>query len=148
MPRKGTGSKVGRGGPRSGAPGQAYGNRSDLNGGTQAPQAAPGQVYGQRQDQLNAQQAVPLPEQAPPGAGPPQPAPQPGGLTPPTAGSARPDQPITAGIDSGPGPDSSILASAPRNRGSRALDRIATESQDPFLLAMANRARQSRTGRR
>lgn len=148
MPRRGTGSKVGRGGPRTGTPGQSYSNRTDLNG-TQAPQAAPGQTYGERGQQEAAQQVVPLPERGQPGAGgPPTPAPAPGQLTPPGAPSARRGQPITSGIDSGPGPDSSVLASAPRNRGSRALDRIAAESQDPFLMAMANRARQSRTGRR
>lgn len=141
MPRKGTGSKVG--GPRTGTPGTAYRNRSDLNG-TQPVRTAPGQPYGSRVQQERAMEAVPLPRQGaadPAGGGPPTPAPQPGGLTPLTAPTQRPHEPITAGVDVGPGPGSQVLASSPRNVGRSVLTELATETNDPFLTALAQRAR-------
>lgn len=49
------------------------------------------------------------------------------------------DEPITAGIDSGPGPGSSALASNSRRSGGRNLIRIAEETGDPFLLQLAER---------
>jgi len=55
--------------------------------------------------------------------------------------SMRPDEPITSGIDSGPGAGSGSLASNPRRTGGRNLIRIAEETGDPFLLELAERAR-------
>lgn len=112
--------RSGRGGRRQGQPGKAYPNRSDL---TQAPTAAPGQTYGVAAEQLRAQQQVPLPKQVPPSApapagsapaGPPPPAGAapsilPGGLGPLTAPSDRPNEPLTAGLASGPGPGPEAL---------------------------------------
>lgn len=110
MPRKG------RGGKRTGTPGTAYSNRSDL---TQAATAAPGQEYGQAAAQLRAQQSLPLPKQGMPAASaaaPPAPAspatpggPPPGSLGPLDAPTARPNEPITTGLSSGPGPGPEAL---------------------------------------
>lgn len=98
--------RVNNGGARQGQPNRTYSNRSDLR--TQAVQAGPSAGYGQRAAQERAQQAVPLPQQPGP--------PPPGQVTPemlagistsatPTFGqpSARPDEPITAGMSFGPG---------------------------------------------
>jgi hypothetical protein len=81
-----------RGGRRTGAPGQSYTNRTDLN---QPVRTVPGQTYGQAGQQAAAQQAIPLPQSA----GPPPPGP---GLL--AAPSNRPGEPVTAGLPIGPGP--------------------------------------------
>jgi hypothetical protein len=111
--------RSGRGGKRQGTNGQAYKNRSDL---TQAPTAAPGQVYGASAQQLAAQKTAPLPKQAPPaapapaGSAPAGPTPagaapsvQPGGLGAITAPTDKPNEPLTAGLASGPGPGPEAL---------------------------------------
>lgn len=107
MPRKG------RGGERTGTPGAAYGNRTDLNQNHQPIAVKTGQTYGEAQRQERSQKALPLPA-APPGpsaTGPSTPgAPGPDlaallgslpGLTDPTN---RPGEPLTAGLPFGPGP--------------------------------------------
>lgn len=78
-----------RGGRRSGKQGAAYPNRTDL---AQAPRAAKGQEYGAAKASLDAQRAVPLPQQAPPPT------------VPIGAESQNPTEPITAGLPLGPGP--------------------------------------------
>lgn len=83
------------GGVREPTPGTTYTNRSDL-----AVKAAPGQTYGEAGAQVAAQQAVPL--QGPSG-------PAPGSLTPLTAPTQRPGEPITAGLSTGPGPGPEAL---------------------------------------
>lgn len=107
-----------RGGPRRGRQSQSYSNRKDLN---QPVRTAPGQVYGAAGQQAQAQQAIPLPAQSPPPgpSGPPAaggaPAPSPsgaalgGGVSPGDLGalhapSQRPNEPLTAGLPTGPGP--------------------------------------------
>lgn len=101
-----------RGGRRSGRPGKAYANRTDLNGPLPV-QAASGQPYGARIAQERAQQAVPLaapPRPAPPPVtGPALAAPAPGGLGDFLRPTERPNEPLTSGIDSGPGPGSEAL---------------------------------------
>lgn len=109
----------GHGGPRTPAkpasvsgPGK-YSKRTD-GGPAQVLSAAPGQDYGDKKAQLDAQRVAPMGAAAPmpkaaqaaqaQGASLPQFAGP--GLTDPTQ---RPGQPITAGTDIGPGPDSSIL---------------------------------------
>lgn len=83
------------GGPRSGKPGAAYGNRTDLNAKPrQAVTAAAGQTYGERGVQEAAQQAIPLP--AP--------------VVPLSAPTQRPNEPVTAGLPIGPGPGPEALA--------------------------------------
>lgn len=65
--------------------------------------------YGEQQDFQQIQQGAPM--QAPPG--PPTPGPGAGGNiqlpTPISAPSTMPNQPVTAGANAGPGPDSSVL---------------------------------------
>lgn len=72
------------GGTRTGAPGASYGNRSDLNAGTQPVRAQTGQAYGVAGQQQAAQQAIPLPDFGAP--------------------TARPNEPIHSGMPTGPGP--------------------------------------------
>ncbi|HUP68491.1 MAG TPA: hypothetical protein VM142_01625 [Acidimicrobiales bacterium] len=103
------------GGRRRGKPGKAYGQRTDLNT-NRSPlpvEVASGQPYGARKAQEDAQRAMPL--SAPPA--PPQatmgavaPAPAPGSLGDPLRPTERPEEPISAGVDWGPGPGSEALA--------------------------------------
>lgn len=91
-----------RGGPRSGRPGAQYSNRSDLQTAPRlAPVANQGQSYGTAKSQLDAQSQVPM-------------APPPIPLSAPTA---RPNEPVQAGLSLGPGagPDSipSLAPNAP-----------------------------------
>jgi len=86
-----------------GIPGQAYGQRTDLN---QPVMVASGQPYGARQAQEAAQQAIPLPS-APPVSEPVSPRPQeptPGSLGAFGRATERPTEPLTAGMPMGPGP--------------------------------------------
>jgi hypothetical protein len=104
-----------RGGRRTGTPGKAYANRTDLN---LPAQAATGQQYGQRIQQIAAQRAMPVGRPAtdavPQGGGrsattsgsapaAPPAGPLPGGLMPLDAPSQRPGEPVTAGLAVGPG---------------------------------------------
>lgn len=101
MPRKP------HGGRREGTPGQAYGNRTDLNRNRQPVTVASGQPYGARQEQVAAQQAVPLPAAPPVPASPPGPAPGSfGAFDRPTE---NPNEPLTAGMAMGPGPGPEVL---------------------------------------
>lgn len=103
-----------RGGSRQGKPGKAYPSRTDLS--APKPEAginrpAPGQQYGAATQQAAAMKAVPV--QAPKG---PDMAtldaqamngwePVPGSPTETT----RPDEPVTAGLATGPGPGPEVL---------------------------------------
>lgn len=125
--------RTGRGGARTGAPGTAYQNRTDL---TAAPKpvpvtTVPGQEYGQATAQAAAQRAVPMGNAplngpvaggppTPPGASPaatPQPPslglppglPAPGSLPPLSAPTDRPDEHLMTGVPSGPGAGSEAL---------------------------------------
>lgn len=94
-----------RGGRRSGTPGKAYSNRTDLNENRTLPVQTPQSTgYGDRVALERQQQAVPLraPDQpsagqAGPAAAPPM-APPPG-LNDPTG---RPDESLTAGLGAPP----------------------------------------------
>ena len=116
MPRKG------KGGAREGASQTAYSNRTDLNNrGPQPITTAPGQAYGQAAAQENAQRAVPMagipqPPAAAPVAAPSEPAAAPGpgpGEIPWLHPSDRPDEPVTAGLETGPGPGPEALSGSP-----------------------------------
>jgi len=123
--------RSGRGGARQGTPGQAYGNRTDLNASLPI-QTVPNQGYGVAAAQQAAQRAIPMGAQPVPGAaapvaqgqGPiPQPAqPQPTTITgqlPPTQmypgelkfghPTEAPEEPITAGLPFGDGPGPEVL---------------------------------------
>lgn len=115
-----------RGGKRSGRTGKAYAQRTDLN---MNRQTVPGQQYGQAAAQMRSLSAVPMGSPTPPtpagGAGvaqaPSAPLPP---LTPLTAASARPDEPVTAGMVAGPGPGPEVLG-------------LQENPPDPDLVEMA-----------
>ena len=86
------------GGKRTGTPGKAYSNRVDLN------EAPSGGEYGETAARQARVDAVPM---APPA---------PRQITPPAAfdrPTERPMEPLTAGLDIGPGPGSEALGMAP-----------------------------------
>jgi hypothetical protein len=95
------------GGRRRGQPGKKYPNRSDLR--AQKVATTPNQPYGQATQQAAAQKAMPLPQAA--GSGSPSTSalagmvggggPQP--VVPLTDPSARPNEPVTAGLPNSPG---------------------------------------------
>lgn len=93
----------GSGGPRTGTPGAAHAQRTDLN----TPSARPlpvattrGQPYGAATAQAQAQAQIPL-------AAPTAPSPR---LSVPLdSPTARPAEPVTAGLPSGPGPGPEVL---------------------------------------
>jgi len=127
--------RTGKGGPRDGKVGQLYGNRTDLN--TSLPVTTiPGQGYGVAAEQQAAQQAIPMGSTPVPGASMSAPTPQPQqapaqqaqmpqatmsdqlaapqkaypGDLPFLHPTMSPNEPITAGIDSGPGPGSEAIS--------------------------------------
>lgn len=126
--------RTGRGGSRTGAPGTAYSNRTDLN---IAAAPAEGREFGAVSADLSAQQAVPM--GPPPGATAPSVTPSPvasplpGELTPLDAPSLRPNEPVTAGAPVGPGPGPEALVTSPKNRGRDVLARAAAETGDPYI---------------
>ena len=107
-----------RGGFRPTAPQNNPANVSATGGagqsGTQPARYISGMPYGQGQEMMNQQMSAPM-------AGPNQAeAPSPLGaslpmLTPLTAPTERPDEPLTAGMDFGAGPGSEVL-NLPRDR--------------------------------
>lgn len=107
MPRKR--KSPGSGGARQGKPGVAYGQRTDMNRSTQPITVASGQTYGSRQEQVDAQRAIPLPAPAPPPAPTAQGTVTAGPLTPLSAPTQRPDEPLTAGLPMGAGPGPEAL---------------------------------------
>ena len=126
--------------PRRGRGGGAQGNRTDLN--TAVPAAAPadprqpgGRDFGQSAADAEAMQAQPM--RPPPSEGV-----EPGGLGGFARDSERGDEPITAGIDRGPGPGSDVLNGGrglnPRPRS--ALDSLAEQVDNPFIQALARYA--------
>lgn len=148
--------RTGKGGKRTGASGTAYSNRSDLN--TAMPvTTVPGQPYGVAAQQRAAQQAVPMgptpigPAAAPAPAAPAAPAtptigsafpvpsqPLPGEL-PWLSPSDYPDEPVTAGVDFGPGPGSEALSIPPMNisRELAMMNQVAAPSALLMDLARA-----------
>lgn len=93
-----------RGGKRQGRQGKAYPNRTDLN--AQAVRTAPSQTYGDAKAQADAQRVVPLPQMREPLS------PGPVTATPLNAPTARPTEPLTAGMPMGPGPGPGVMMPA------------------------------------
>lgn len=101
----------------------AHSKRTDGGVSHQALSAVPDQGYGDAKAQMDAQRiapmagAAPMPTAAPLPAGPSGPAAngQGGGASRPGFGdpSARPDEPITAGVDIGPGPGADAIPFQP-----------------------------------
>lgn len=120
----------------------------------QAPKAPNDQAYGQRGDQIAAQQAMPLPQNAAP---PPRPSTSgptgpsvidaaagfDPGITPLTAPSTRPGEPVTAGLSTGPGPGREIFDTPQRALNAAAvLESMGMASGDAELIELAFRIRQ------
>lgn len=113
-----------RGGRRAGNRGTAYTNRTDLQ--SALPLNAPTHLpYGDRQKLIQAQQAVPMAPAPVPGpsvAGPsptggPGPLPTPGNRGPLLRPTERPNEPVTAGLPTGPGPGPEALGPLSRPTG-------------------------------
>lgn len=129
-----------RGGSRKSAPGVAHSNRTDMN---QAVKTVTGLPYGEAGQLQAAQRAIPLPNnQAVPAANPPQ-VPSAGppalpGQTPFDAPTQRPNEPVTAGIPSGPGPGPEALSTlAPANDNVRqTLQALYAQSPNNDLLRL------------
>jgi hypothetical protein len=100
------------GGMRPTAPQNNPANVSGTGGagqsGTQAPQYISGLPYGQGQATMAQQQSAPMAGSPTPAAAP-MPMPSLPSVTPLTAPTERPDEPLTAGMDFGPGPGSEAL---------------------------------------
>lgn len=113
-PKKLPDGRAGNGGARAGTPGKTYQNRSDLRGAT-----VKGQEYGAAKAQQESMAAVPMPQAQPPPAAPVGPRVISPDETPTLRGpSARPDEPITAGLPFGPGRNPSPFDSTGANAAS------------------------------
>ena len=118
--------RSGRGGMRQGEIGQSYGNRTDLNA-SMPIQTATGQGYGVAAQQQAAQRAIPVAAQPVPGASAAPAAPSTpqaqsvsGNMQMPASSklpgelmwdhpTERPEEPITHGVDVGPGAGSEAM---------------------------------------
>ena len=149
----------GKGGAVKGTVGTPYPNRSDLQ--ASAPvEVAPAAQYGERQQQQAAQRAIPIgpsPQGPPPGASPPQGAPpspqgQPGlsqalpaappggpGILPFLHPTNRPNEPVTAGLATGPGPGPEALTGVGAIAQNQSLEQGTLKN---LLGSLASRARQ------
>lgn len=78
-----------------------------------AASAAKGQTYGEAGKQIAAQKAVPM-GSAPTDVQAAQVTPMPGQIADLTGATERPTEPITAGMDFGPGPSSAVFGPAIR----------------------------------
>jgi len=131
----------GKGGARQGTPGQAYGNRTDLN---MPISTVPNQEYGKATQQQAAQSAVPM-ASSPVATAPAPAAPAPARAQVPAPGSLphldptqRPEEPVTAGIPFGPGPGPEAIVQ-PRNMVSNELGAMTHNS--PILAELSATAR-------
>lgn len=127
---------------------EKYSNRTDLQNpaAKMAATAAKGQTYGEAGKQIAAQKAVPM------GASPsdvqtPQvtqaPTPMPGQITDLTGMTERPNEPLTAGMNFGPGPSAAMFGQPlnPEPGSNQALAEqvraIAALYPNPSLLQLA-----------
>lgn len=156
--------RSGRGGARQGTPGQAYGNRTDLNASLPV-QTVTGQGYGVAAQQQAAQRAIPMASQPVPGASAPVapgqgPIPQPAQPQPTTISSQlppmqmypgelkfahpteAPNEPVTTGLPFGEGAGPEALAT---NFGPPLSDTLGTLARSanatPALMDLARAAR-------
>lgn len=121
-----------RGGKRTGTPGTAYANRSDLN---RPATGVPTPTYGDKAAQQRAQQAIPLPEQSAPPA-PQQRVPVPGERGAFDRDTERPGEVISSGLPIGPGPGPSALMPAvdPALEALRKAMRVAPNNRIQDLI--------------
>jgi hypothetical protein len=108
-----------RGGMRPTAPQNNPANVSATGGagqsGTQAPRYISGKEYGQGKAVMQQQQSAPMAGPTPTTQAAPMAMPSLPSLTPLTAPTERPSEPLTAGMDFGAGPGSEAL-NLPRER--------------------------------
>lgn len=124
-----------------------YSKRTD-GGPAQVLSAAPDQGYGEAGQQLDAQRIAPMAGTAPMPPAAPLPNADSGGAGPtgPTAGfgdpTSRPDEPITAGVNIGPGPGSMFLPSPAQGTGfiTSLLQRLSATDTTGLLAQLAERA--------
>jgi hypothetical protein len=101
----------------------------------------PGGEYGERTEMAEVQSGAPMaasPQQAPAA---PMAAPQPPPQMDLFAPTGRPDEPVTAGAALGAGPGTEALPGVGRPRVSDVLTRLAAQSGDPQIAAIAAWAR-------
>lgn len=125
----------------------ALSKRTD-GGPAQALKDLPDAKYGENSQYQALQQgaslsASPSPmgqaQPAPGGGGSPQelpPNPMAGQVTPLSAPTARPDEPVTSGASMGPGPGTSALGPQPAQIGQQSMSKISAAM--PFFEMMAN----------
>lgn len=122
--------------PRAKKPGGGYSQRTDL---LQQQKVPTGQAYGERQASLESQAQVPVANDpwdqvvAQAQAAPFESV----GLFGPTQ---RPNEPITSGLSTGIGRGPEALSLLNRGKLSTQLQRIASESGNPTLVELAERA--------
>lgn len=98
---------------------------------TQAAQYVSGLPYGEGQAMMNMQQAAPMAASA-------QQAPAP--IVPLNAPSMRPEEPVTAGANAGPGPDMSSLGLGTKDVAADTNFTAALASYMPALMHIASRS--------
>lgn len=106
-----------RGGPRQGVVGRQYGNRTDLANSERVP--SPQVRAAAQQGAVAAQQRQPMPQ-----------------VTPLTAESQRPDEPVTAGLPFGPGAGPEALAVPGMLGPLEKLKRMYRANPNPDLLEL------------
>jgi hypothetical protein len=97
---------------------------------TQAAQYVSGLPYGEGQAMMNMQQAAPMAASA-------QQAPAP--IVPLNAPSMRPEEPVTAGANAGPGPDMSSLGLGAKDVAADENFKATLSSYMPVLTFIASR---------
>ena len=121
-----------------------YSNRTDLANPAAkiAVSAAKGQAYGEAGKQRAAQQAVPIGSPPAP-ASPPPPTPIPGQVSDLTGPTQRPNEPMSAGMNFGPGPSSAVFGDALFSQAgsnkalAEQIRAIAAMYPNPALLQLA-----------
>lgn len=120
-----------------GTSGGNYPQRTDLAQPVRVPNNLP---YGQRKQMEEAQSASPLPQQDPLAQVLSMAQDTNFNPVPLNAPSARPNEPVTAGLASGAGPGPEVLQTS---KGlSDTLARLANETQNETIIQMLQRARQ------
>jgi hypothetical protein len=127
-----------RGGMRPTAPQNNPANVSGTGGAGQSGRVASGYAYGMNK-QINEQAAsAPMAKAPRPTAPPMNVAPTPRPITTITAPDTNPEEPITAGVDIGPGPGSEALV-LPSNNNAEMEFKKSIASYYPVLSYIASR---------
>lgn len=153
--------RTGRGGARQGTPGQAYGNRTDLNR-SMPIETATDQGYGVAAEQQAAQRAIPVASQPTPGAQPGNPAQGPGVIPPVqpqtitgqlpsvqkypgelkfTHPTDYPDEPLTTGLPIGDGAGPEVMHTFAPQIGSALQSLAAAPGASAMVMDLAKAAK-------